>query len=152
MLSADKLQDMAIEVWKRGGLDALVKVSPFGEKPDPSRTIGYCTTFKYVVGRTPAQMEEIVGIKVGSKLSNGAEIFAVSPLPNRGSFDLKGYTQCPGGVPTDSPAYVSHPVYPPGLGAPQWDLARVPQSHLIWLATVRPGATFSFPARNLPKP
>ncbi|MDP4024916.1 hypothetical protein Q8W71_19990 [Methylobacterium sp. NEAU 140] len=145
-----RLAALAQAVWRRGGLDTLVKVAPFGTVPDPARPIGYCTTLKYVVGRTPAQMEGIVGLADDSKLRAGAEIFTVAPLPAPGEFDLRGYTQCPGGVPTDAPGYVAHPIYPPGLGAPQWDLARVPQSQLVWLASVPRGQTFRYEARRLP--
>ncbi|HET9904796.1 MAG TPA: hypothetical protein VFQ27_13960 [Xanthobacteraceae bacterium] len=137
-----KLKQMAIAVWQRGGLDMLVKVMPYGAKPNPAYSVGYCTTLKYVLGRAPGQMESIVGLAPGSKLVHGAEIFTVRPLPSAGEFDLKGYTQTPAGVSTSDPAYVPHPGYPPGEGVPQWDLARVPQSRLIHLASVPAGAVF----------
>jgi len=143
-LDLDRLSDMAIGVWKRSGMDTLLKVAPRGTKPDHGRPIGYCTTLKYVLGRTPAQMEDLVGLKSGSKLAHGAEVFTVAPLPTRGQFKLRGYTQCPGGVPTNDPGYVSHPLYPPGAGVPQWDLDGVPQSQLVWLASVGAGERFKF--------
>ena len=150
MYNQAALASLAISVWKRGGLDTLVKVLPIGMTPDASRPVGYCTTLKYIVGRTPAEMEQIVGFAPDSKLMGGADIFVVRPLPSASEFTLKGYTQCPGGIPSDAPGYVSHPMYPPGLGAPQWDLNGVPQSRLIQIASAQAGLTFSFEARRLP--
>jgi hypothetical protein len=142
-MDIQRLKQMAMDLWRRGGLDTLVKVMPFGTVPDPRLRIGYCTTLKYVVGRTPAEIESIVGLAPSTKLGRGAEVFTVRPLPGIAEFDLKGYTQTPGGVPTDSSVYVAHAGYPPGLGAPQWDLARVQQSRLLHLASVPAGRTFS---------
>ena len=145
-----RLSGLALSVWRRGGLDTLLKAAPLGTVPDPARAVGCCTTLKYLAGRTPAEMERIVGFAEGSKLLSGVEIFMIAPLPEPGEFELRGYTQCPGGVPTDAPGYVAHPIYPPGLGAPQWDLARVPQSRLVWLARVPCGQPFRYEARRLP--
>jgi hypothetical protein len=150
MFNQAVLASIAISVWKRGGLDTLVKVLPIGMKPDPSRPVGYCTTLKYIVGRTPAEMEQIVGFAPDSKLVGGADVFIIRPIPDASQFQLRGYSQCPGGVPTDAPGYVSHPLYPPGLGTPQWDLNGVSQSHLVQIASVQAGLTFSFEARRLP--
>lgn len=141
---------MALSVWRRGGADTLVKVLPLGADPDEARNVGYCTTLKYIVGRSPAEMERIVGLAEGTKLVSGAEVFTVAPLPRVGEFELRGYTQCPGGVPTDAPGYVAHPIYPPGLGAPQWDLARVSQARLVRLARVPRDKVFAFEVRRLP--
>jgi hypothetical protein len=52
-LDTAKLKSMAISLWKRGGMDTLVKAAPKGTTPNPALTAGYCTTFKYVAGRTP---------------------------------------------------------------------------------------------------
>lgn len=145
-----KLKAMAISVWKRGGMDTLVKVAPRGTTPNAAYTAGYCTTFKYIVGRTPAEMEDIVGLAKGSKLAGGADIFVVDPLPTPVQFELRGYTQLPDGVATNSPGYVPHPRYPPGLGAPQWELSAYPQSGLKRIASVLPGQRFSYPAARLP--
>ena len=84
-------------MWQRGGLDTLVKARPHGAIPDPSRTTGYCTTFKFIVGRTPVEIEEIVGFARGSKLVAGADILVIDPLPLPPQFELRGYSQMPGG-------------------------------------------------------
>ncbi|HKM73406.1 MAG TPA: hypothetical protein VJX94_25655 [Stellaceae bacterium] len=142
---ARKLKAMAIEFWKRGGLDTLVKVCPLGTTPDPGRRTGYCTTFKFIVGRTPLEIEEIVGLARGSKLTIGADIFVVDPLPMPPQFELRGYSQCPAGIPTNA-----HPGYPPGLGAPQWELSGYPQSGLKLIASVPAGQRFTYQAARLP--
>ena len=116
---ARKLKAMAIEFWKRGGLDTLVKVCPLGTTPDPGRRTGYCTTFKFIVGRTPLEIEEIVGLARGSKLTIGADIFVVDPLPMPPQFDLHGYSQCPAGLPTQRTR--RHPA--PRLSAWPWRAA-----------------------------
>jgi hypothetical protein len=97
-------------------MNSLVKVSPKGRSPNYALNIGYCTTFKYVVGRTPAEMEAVVGLRTGSKLATGASIFLVRPLPGPAQFRLSGYTPTPEGISTA--LQTPHPDYPPGLGAP----------------------------------
>jgi hypothetical protein len=119
-------------------VDTLVKVAPRGTTPNPAYTAGYCTTFKYVAGRTPIEIEEIVGLAKGGKLVEPSQ------------FELRGYSQCPAGVPTDTPGYIPHPGYPPGLGAPQWELVGYPQTGLKWIASVAPGQRFSYQASLLP--
>jgi hypothetical protein len=150
-LDTAKLKAIVIEMWKSGGMDTLVKVAPKGTAPDASRTSGYCTTFKYIVGRTPSEIEHIVGLAIGSKLVGGADVFVVDPLPLPTQFELRGYTQCPGGVPTDAPTYVPHPGYPPGLGAPQWELSSYSQAGWSRIATVEPGTIFVYPVSKLTK-
>jgi hypothetical protein len=151
-LDVDRLKAMVIAQWRQGGMDTLVKVMPKGMTPAAGRMAGYCTTFKFVVGRTPAEMESVLGFAAGTKLAQGAEIYLVRPLPTARQFELRGYTQLPGGVATNDPAYQPHPSYPPGLGAPQWDLTNYPQSGLHHLATVNPGQRFAYRVASLPPP
>lgn len=148
----DRLKNLAIAVWRRGGLDTLVKIMPFGARPQPARMIGYCSTIKYILGRSAAEMEQVLGFAPGSKLGGGAEVFLVTPLPGKPAFELRGYTQLPGGMATDDVLYKPHPAYPPGLGAPQWDLTRCSQAQLHHLATVGPNEMFRYPVRLLPTP
>jgi hypothetical protein len=150
-LNAAKLKSIVIEMWKCGGMDTLVKVAAKGTAPDPSRSSGYCTTFKFIVGRTPSEIEQIVGLAIGSKLVSGADIFVVDPLPLPAQFELRGYSQCPAGVPTDAPTYIPHPGYPPGLGAPQWELSGYSQTGWTKIATVEAGQIFSYPVSRLMK-
>lgn len=143
------LAPTVIALWKKGGGDSLVKVAPLGTVPDSRRPIGYCTTLKFVVGRTPAEMERILGLAPESKLGAGADIFKVAPLPRADEFEMKGYSQCPDGLPVDPEAGVTHPLYPPGLGAPQWRLT-LPSSRLTLLGRVPRGEIFAFEVRRLP--
>ena len=131
-------------------MNSLVKVSPKGRSPNYAPKIGYCTTFKYVVGRTPAEMEAVVGLRIGSKLAGGASIFLVRPLPGPGQFRLSGYTQTPEGISTA--LKTPHPDYPPGLGAPQWELVGHSQQALFLLAEVDPRQKFAYPVAQLPSP
>ena len=149
-LDTAKPKAIAISLWKRGGMDTLVKVAPRGTTPNPAYTAGYCTTFKYIAGRTPIEIEEIVGLAKGSKLVGGADIFAVDPLPQPVEFELRGYTQTPAGIATNAPGYIPHPAYPPGHGVPQWELLGYPQTGLRWIASVAPGQRFVYQASLLP--
>jgi hypothetical protein len=151
-LDAGRLKAQVIELWRRGGMDTLVKIAPRGFSPSPGRNIGYCTTFKYVVGRTPLEMESILGFAARSKLANGAEIFLVRPLPAPHQFELRGYTQLPGGVPTNAPGYTAHADYPPGAGAPQWELSDHLQSNLSRLASLGPDERFAWKTATLMMP
>lgn len=152
-LDEDKLKAMAMSSWKNGGMDSLVKVCPKGYVPTPGRPIGYCTQFKFIAGRTPEEMEPMVGFRANSKLSAGAEIFIVSPLPKMHEFALRGYSHLPAGVPT-APGSVVDPndPYPPGLGAPQWELLFHDQSHLTWIASLKIGQRFAYASARLPIP
>ena len=53
-----RLKQMAMDMWRRGGPDTLVKVLPLGTMPDPLKPVGYCTTLKpyYSVELTPQQI------------------------------------------------------------------------------------------------
>ncbi len=146
----EALAPSTIVLWSRGGLDTLVKVAPIGTRPDPARTIGYCTTLKFLVGRRPAEMEAVVRLEAGISLIGGVEIFAVSPLPSPAEFKLTGYSRQPVELSPDMRGHVSHPTYPPGRGAPQWLLAEVSQERLVWIATVQRDKVFSYEAKRLP--
>lgn len=110
-LDKARLKAMAISMWKRGGLGTLVKIAPRGTTPNPAYAAGCCTTFKYIAGRMPIEIEKIVGLAKGSKLVGGADIFIVDPLPQPPQFELRGYSQCTAGVTTNPPGYIPHPGY-----------------------------------------
>lgn len=141
---------MLMPMWLKGGGESLVKVTALDTKPDKGRMVGYCTQLKFIAGRTPLEMELNVGLRAGTKLLAGAEIFLVAPLPAPSEFELAGYSHTPEGISTRvKPA---HPDYPPGLGVPQWNLSRVPQSRLVWLAKVLAGERFRIPYATVPMP
>jgi hypothetical protein len=149
-MDALKLKSMAIATWRTGGMNTLVKVMPMAHRPDPRLMVGACTSFKYIAGRTPEEMGQVVGVR--TKLASGASVYLIRPLPIPDEFDLRGYTQTPGGVATDHEDYRPHPEYPPGHGAPEWHLARVSQNRLVHLANVPPGVSFKFMVATLQKP
>jgi hypothetical protein len=148
-LDIPRAKQMVIAMWREGKGNTLVKVMPKGMRPDPARMIGYCTTIKYVIGRTPALMERTLGFRADSKLAEGAAIFRVWPLPAPSQFEFRGYTQTPQGISTAVQA--PHPDYPPGLGVPQWELVGYPQSGLHWLATVERDQRFTCQVDRLPE-
>lgn len=141
-----RVKNSLIVAWQKAGVDALVKVMAIGQPPISSRRIGYCTQIKYLAGRTPAQMEQAVGLRVGSKLANGAAIYLVKPLPSPGEFHFRGYSNTPEGISTAEKPH--HPDYPPGLGVPQWELESM-QSNLVQLASVAAGQVFRFNAAEI---
>ncbi|MBP2293212.1 hypothetical protein [Azospirillum rugosum] len=143
-----KKKEIAQAVWAKGGGDALVKVVPRGS-PFFGTVAGYVTTIKYVVGRTPGEVEKIVGFAQDSKLKDGMDIYEIVGLPNLHQFDIRGYSQCPAGISTD--VMEPDPMYPPGLGAPQWELKRETPMRARHIATVLPGQVFSYPYSKLPR-
>lgn len=140
---------MVLEMWREGRGNTLVKVYPKGTLPNALRAVGYCTSLKYVAGRTPDEMEAILGFKSGTKLQNGADVFRVEPLPTVDQFELRGHSQTPAGVPQINGQIVDAR-YPPGLGVPQWELSGYPQSGLKQLASVAPGQKFVCRFDDLP--
>ncbi len=148
-LDEKRVKADVIKMWMGGGGNTLVKVMGFGMVPDPSRPIGYCTTFKFINGRTPALMEGNVGFAANTKLKAGAEIFLVRPLPPADQFMYRGYSNTPEGISTRiKPA---HPLYPPGAGVPQWEVFAM-QTGLVLLASVPSGQTFRRDQASLPPP
>lgn len=147
-----RLKAAVIGSWRAGGMESLVKVMPKGAIPNTRYPIGFCTTVKFIAGRTPAEIERIIGFKQDTKLVHGAEVFVVNPLPKEHEFALRGYSQTPAGVSTSHKDYVAHPLYPPAEGAPQWDLCYYDQSHFIHILTLEPGFTLRYMSAGLPVP
>jgi hypothetical protein len=80
-LTTAKLKASATSIWKRGGMDTLVKVARRGTVLNPSLTAGNCTTFEHVAGAPRAEIEKIVGLAKGSRLFGDADVFVVDALP-----------------------------------------------------------------------
>lgn len=149
-LDEPRIKATLIAMWRKGGGDTLVKVTPFGLKPG-DWPVGYCTTIKYIVGRTPAEMEQAVGFASNTKLAQGAEIFLVRPLPMAAQFELRGYSHTPEGISTS--VKTPDPRYPPGLGVPQWNLVGCKQAdHLVPLMSLPVGQPFRYVLARLPVP
>ncbi len=77
---------------------------------------GYVTQMKCLAGKTPEEMERILGLR-RAELARGAGVLWLGRLPDREELALRAYTQCPGGQHYDGLAS-----YQPGLGVPQWEL------------------------------
>jgi hypothetical protein len=58
---------------------------------------GYVTQLKCVVGRTPEEMERILGLR-RAQSAKGAGVLWLGRLPDWEEFALRAYTQCPGGA------------------------------------------------------
>jgi len=109
------LKKIAIEKWEGGGNNQLVKVVS-AERGASEAVHGYVTELKYVRGRNLAQIEQVLGLPEG-ELAKGAVVHTLDGVPAADQFKLKAYTQLPEGKTWHAPGR-----YPPGLGAPQWEL------------------------------
>lgn len=136
-----RIKEEIIAMWRRGGGDAPAKVMPAGLLARADLQSGYITQLKFLIGRTPAEMEAIVGFRAGSKLAGGADIYSLPILPRAGQFAFRGYSNTSGGVSVTERPF--DPDYPPGSGCPQWELIDYPQTMLSLLKTVPPGVRFS---------
>jgi hypothetical protein len=99
------------------------------------RVGGYFTCLRAVRRKNPRQMEALLGFAPGF-YSSGASIWRFLALPLEDQFELRGYTQLPGGNPFDGivlrVAGSNRPLffgktgeeltYIPGLAVEQWEL------------------------------
>jgi hypothetical protein len=108
-----------------------VKVSPLAGDVSPN-VGGYITSFKFVAGRSLEEVRSILGLKVGM-LDRGAYLYELARLPTISEFNLRGYTQCPDGMPWAGGDW------PAGRGVPQWEIAKGIRIDCRLLATISPG-------------
>lgn len=140
-----KLKSLVIEKWCSGPELWPVKVLALsrtleleqkqGRKLD--RVGGFFTCARAIRVKTPEQMEAILGLAPGS-FASGVSVWKLNYLPTADQFELRGYTQLPGGETFDGivlrrsdlprPQYFSptggHLDFIPGLGVEQWELRR----------------------------
>jgi hypothetical protein len=109
------LKELAIEKWKKGGLERPVKVVAAG-RGALSNVRGYITQEKNIKGQSLAEIETRLGLPTGT-LSSGAHVMSLNRIPLPLEFELRSYTNLPGGQP-----YMPGGKYPPGSGVPQWEL------------------------------
>src|ERR1700674_5076742 len=98
------------EMWALRGPSQIVKVLPSSGGAAPQLG-GYITLGKFLLGKTPQQIEEALGLPSGS-LGSGARIFRFTRLPMIGEYEYELTALHPGGL-----AYAqghSDPAYPPG--------------------------------------
>jgi hypothetical protein len=163
-LDIPKLKSLVIEKWKSAPELWPVKVLSMnrtreleekqgGLKLD--KVGGYFTCLRAIRAKTPAEMEAILGFENGT-FSSGVSVWRLNSLPEPGDFNLRGYTQSPGGDPFDGlvirrsdlsrPQFLAKdgtPArYPPGLGVEQWELKKDLLISATELERVPAGAKF----------
>jgi hypothetical protein len=114
LVHPEKILQHHIVKFNQAGGETPVKVMPTGM--DQQEVSGFFTQAKFILGRTPQQMEHDLGLKPGD-LKNGATIYELSQTPNAEQFVPAGYTHMPGGS-----FYQDGSEYPVGAGAIQFRL------------------------------
>jgi hypothetical protein len=130
-LDVDRIKQNVAEYWQAEGWNWPVKVISAARGlalgASAGRVVavsGFVTSEKFVRGRPLDQVERILGLLPGD-LKNGAVLLRLNILPLPQQFELRGYTQTPAGE------VYSGGLYPPGLGANQWELkAKIPATVL----------------------
>ena len=115
LVHPEKILQYHIDKFNQGGGNAPVKVMPTGVN-DQQQVSGFFTQEKFILGRTPQQMEHDLGLKPGD-LKMGATIYELSQTPTAEQFVPAGYTHMPGGS-----FYQEGSEYPVGAGAIQFRL------------------------------
>ena len=150
-----EIQDtMRGEGWALTGPRRIVKVVALGQ-PVASKLTGYVTLEKSLLGRTPHQIERVLGLPSGA-LRGGCRIYRFTRLPMMDEFEYELTADHPDGLafnPADldeararrrlDPGSPRKPVYLPGSPAVhQWRLkADVPVEHL---RDLQPGETYPY--------
>ncbi len=107
------LKAEVIRQWSKGGQNRPVKI--VSADVGPLRQVqGYITQEKFIKGKNLTELERLLGLPAG-KLRVGAYVLVFERLPQAQEFQLKSYTNLPGGEP-----FMEGGSFPPGLGAPQW--------------------------------
>lgn len=145
-LDIPKLKSLAIEKWRSAPELWPVKVLSLARTQELERKQGgmklaavggYFTVARAVRFKTPKEMEDLLGFETGS-FRSGVAIWKLGSLPSADQFELRGYTQSPGGENFDGIVIrrVGHPrpqyltpqgttaQYVPGLGVEQWELRK----------------------------
>lgn len=144
-LNVPKLKLIVIEQWKSAPTFWPVKVLSISRTLELEQRLGrklgavggYFTCLKNIRLRTPTEMEDILGFQKGT-FSSGVSVWKLNDLPKPDEFELRGYTQTPGGENFDGivirrsdlrrPQYVLRDgtlaKFPPGLAVEQWELAK----------------------------
>ena len=161
-INEPKLKQLVIEKWKSAPELWPVKVMSLARAGEIAKqnggtftqVQGYFTCCRAVRFKTPSEMEDILGLAHGT-FSSGVSVLKFVSLPAPEQFELRGYTQLPGGRPFDGIVVRSSEAqrpqfferngapskFPPGLAVEQWEL-RVPLP-AVQLQAVPPGQTFT---------
>jgi len=107
------------EMWTLKGPNQVVKVVKSGGTL-PATLGGYITLGKFLLNKTPAQIEAALGLPNGY-LANGVRIYHFTRLPQISEYDYELTANFPDGL-AYNPAY-SNPSYPPGCQSiHQWKI------------------------------
>jgi hypothetical protein len=99
------------EVWQRTGRNRPVKVCP-AEWMIDFRLGGYITLGKYLVRKTPAEIERDLGLPKDFLL-HGARIYKFTRLPQISEYEYQLTADHPDGFADEGP-FPRKPYYPPG--------------------------------------
>jgi hypothetical protein len=136
-----KQKRLALEAMNRSGLHRLIKVVPHQAGRALARRLGgWVTQEIFVIGRSPEELEKILGFdnRRGQQyLQHGFDIYIITEQIKESDFELGGaYTYLPNGKEWDGRDLK----WPPGSGATQWKLTR--QVECRFLKTVSRGQKY----------
>ena len=121
-LDVSRIKQNIAEYWGAAGWNWPVKIISAKRAQSLGAAVGrvvavkgFVTSVKFVQGRSLEQVERILGLIPG-ELKAGASLLRLNTIPLPYQYELRGYTQTPGGLPYSGGAY------PPGLGANKWEL------------------------------
>ena len=123
-----------VEQWSLVWPRRIVKAVPL-ERPVVSRVRGYVTIEKYILGRTPRQLEDDLGLPPGL-FAKGCRVYWLTRLPRAEEVSYELTAQYPGGLAFDewgalnevllrqqNPGHNAKPIYAPGRSTiHQWEL------------------------------
>jgi hypothetical protein len=131
------------EMWSLRGPNQVVKVTPSGATI-ASTLGGYITLGKYLLNKTPIQIEAALGLPAGY-LATGARIYHFTRLPQVSEYEYELTAKFPGGLAYNPP--LSNPSYPPGSQTiHQWRIkpgVQIPVDSTNFL-DLKPGQVFPY--------
>jgi hypothetical protein len=134
-----KLKQNALAAINRPRPYRPLKVVPHDPTRNPvliREISGWFGTEIFLLGKSPEQMEKLLGFKTGY-LANGVDVFEFRRPIQSDDFDLLGaYTYLPNGQEWDGKDLR----WPPGLGVPQWRLKAAVSCRFV--KTVSRGSTY----------
>ena len=101
--------------------------------------MNYVTVLQALVGKTPRQMEDVLGLRV-NQLSAGADIYRLEQLPTIDEFLPRGYTTLVDGLQLKAGLSQDGAGYRPGHGAFQVTLIKLIPARKI--KSLRPDEPF----------
>ena len=131
------------EIWSLRGPNQIVKVLASGGTA-ASMLGGYITLGRFLLNKTPAQMELALGLP-RRYLASGARIYRFVRLPQSSEYEYELTAEFPGGL-AYNPAF-SNPSYPPGSRTiHQWRIkpgVHIPVDSTSFL-DLKPGHVFPY--------